>query len=204
MKTIIYFLLLLSILDHLPAGSSYRKYIRIFGGFVLILLVIRPVMELLDSEGHFSYYLDISNLFAESYDYSAEITGGEQLREDALMKEYQEAIKERTSELLERKGYEARTVRVQMGTDQADDDYGKLTGLYVEAFSGEDRTEAELQSEPPGSVSIGRIEIARIEVGTDSEQDSKRISTAEEIALAGYLAEYYGMEESAVTVRIIT
>ena len=41
-KNIIYYMIFLSVVNNLLADSKYGKYIRLFSGMVLILLVVSP------------------------------------------------------------------------------------------------------------------------------------------------------------------
>ena len=38
-RNIIYYMVFLSLAEHLLAGSSYGRYLRLFGGLVLVLVV---------------------------------------------------------------------------------------------------------------------------------------------------------------------
>lgn len=183
-RSIVFFLLLISLLDLLLAGSGYKKYIRTYGGFILILLVISPVLSLLDGSGRLSYYLDINRFFLNTYDYSEVITGGGELGETLLLEQYQEAIAGQIEELLEKKGYTAVSVRAETDSDMESGDYGRIRGLTVTARRIEEGEEKE------------RIVIEKIELSGEIAP------TPEELSLAGYLAGYYEIEEEAVTVRI--
>ncbi len=183
-RSIVFFLLLLSLLDLMLAGSGYKKYIRTYGGFLLILIVISPVLSLLDADGRLSYYLDTNRLFLQTYDYSESLTGAGEIGEELLLEQYREAVAGQVGELLEEEGYAAADVRVRIEADPESAEYGKVLGLEVLAERKEE-----------GGEESGRILIGRIEL-------SQEVPTPEEIALRDYLAGFYEIEEEEVTVRI--
>ena len=47
-RNIIYYMVFLSLAEHLLAGSSYGRYLRLFGGLVLVLVVLGPFGSLRD------------------------------------------------------------------------------------------------------------------------------------------------------------
>ena len=49
-RNIIYYMVFLSLAEHLLAGSSYGRYLRLFGGLVLVLVVLGPFGSLGDWE----------------------------------------------------------------------------------------------------------------------------------------------------------
>ena len=59
-RNIIYYMVFLSLAEHLLAGSSYGRYLRLFGGLVLVLVVLGPFGSLGDWEQY---------LFADRFDY---------------------------------------------------------------------------------------------------------------------------------------
>ena len=57
-RNIIYYMVFLSLAEHLLAGSSYGRYLRLFGGLVLVLVVSGPFGSLGDWEKQVSSLFD--------------------------------------------------------------------------------------------------------------------------------------------------
>ena len=57
-RNIIYYMVFLSLAEHLLAGSSYGRYLRLFGGLVLVLVVLGPFGSLGDWEKQVSSLFD--------------------------------------------------------------------------------------------------------------------------------------------------
>lgn len=50
-QKIAYYMILVTLVMQVAAGESYRKYIRLFTGIILILLILSPVIHLLGLDG---------------------------------------------------------------------------------------------------------------------------------------------------------
>ena len=62
-KSIVFFLVLTTILDNLVESTSYKKYINLISGMILIILVISPLFDLFDINEKIDYNFE-KNSFA--------------------------------------------------------------------------------------------------------------------------------------------
>lgn len=72
-RNIIYYMVFLSLAEHLLAGSSYGRYLRLFGGLVLVLVVLGPFGSLGDWEKQVSSLFDQFTFRQESRELKKEI-----------------------------------------------------------------------------------------------------------------------------------
>ena len=79
-RNIIYYMVFLSLAEHLLAGSSYGRYLRLFGGLVLVLVVLGPFGSLGDWEKQVSSLFDQFTFRQESRELKKEIFGMEEKR----------------------------------------------------------------------------------------------------------------------------
>lgn len=63
-KPIIYFSIFITVMIHLLPGEKYTKYIRFFAGLLMIVLVLRPVLNLF-SNGDFSEQIFSQDFYQE-------------------------------------------------------------------------------------------------------------------------------------------
>lgn len=196
-KNIIFFLLLSSVLDELLAGSDNKKYIRLFTGFILILLVISPVVKWLSAGANFDYYLDANEFALDAYDYSTEITGADQKREDAVMEEYKQALINQAGSLLNQKGYTVVRADLKINTDMESGEYGRLLEMDIvaERIGRTDGTQSSKDEKGTEKIVIDKIVIGQ-------EKEQTETAAPEELALRDYLSDYYVLSEEKITVRI--
>lgn len=57
-KTLSYYLVLVTALLQMIPENAYRKYVRFFTGLVLILLLVTPVFQILDERSWEQFYTD--------------------------------------------------------------------------------------------------------------------------------------------------
>lgn len=50
-RQIAYYMVLVTVIMQLAAGQGYRKYIRLFTGIILVLLILTPVLRLFGVQG---------------------------------------------------------------------------------------------------------------------------------------------------------
>ncbi|MBQ4068696.1 MAG: stage III sporulation protein AF [Lachnospiraceae bacterium] len=62
-KEILVFLILTAVINNLLPNNSYKKYVRLFTGLILIIILIAPILPYLkmDSAKLGNYTLDIEN-----------------------------------------------------------------------------------------------------------------------------------------------
>jgi len=62
-KEILVFLILTAVINNLLPNNSYKKYVRLFTGLILIIILISPILPYLkmDSAKLGNYTLDIEN-----------------------------------------------------------------------------------------------------------------------------------------------
>ncbi len=72
-KNICVFTFVLSLVLNIFPESGYRKYIRLFAGFLLLIFVLNPLIRLFDSDFHLEEFIgDISFTSDTSYLENAE------------------------------------------------------------------------------------------------------------------------------------
>lgn len=210
-RTIICYMIFLSLAGNLLAGSSYGKYLRLFGGMVLILIVLSPAAAPLDLEEQMGYLFDQIAFKQEAEGLKKEIFGMEEKRLKGITAQYRENVEEEVEQLAEDQGYECREVSVILDENRESQDYGKLLGINI-VLTGREGEKNQRDASFPASgddcgdrpVSIDPIgvEPVRIEMAAPV---SPSVSQAEgengPKDLKGKVEQYYGLEGEAVKVK---
>ena len=227
-RNIIYYMVFLSLAEHLLAGSSYGRYLRLFGGLVLVLVVLGPFGSLGDWEKQVSSLFDQFTFRQESWELKKEIFGMEEKRLAGITGQYRENVEKEITAFVKAQGIVCSQVSVQMEENKESSSYGKILAIEIEV-SGEDFFEQEgfaqegagqegsgreniraagqmllspISEERP--VSIGRIEIGAGEKREDKEGVKQELSEREKQAaetLKGKVETDYGLEGEAVKIK---
>lgn len=143
-RSIVIYLILVTIIMNLVGKSSYRKYISIFTGMVLIIIVARPLLNLFNLADTFNYYFD-SNLFKiEAKDMSDELISADEAGKQAIISEYQKAVKNQVKICLERNKLYASSIEIETNMQEESMSFGNVEAIViVAAFTREESEEEE-------------------------------------------------------------
>ena len=125
-RNIIYYMVFLSLAEHLLAGSSYGRYLRLFGGLVLVLVVLGPFGSLGDWEKQVSSLFDQFTFRQESRELKKEIFGMEEKRLAGITGQYRENVEKEITALVKAQGIVCSQVSVQMEENKESSSYGKI------------------------------------------------------------------------------
>lgn len=140
-KDIVVYLILVTIIMNLVGKSSYRKYISIFTGMVLILIIAKPVVSLFNLSDTFNYYFDNNLFMVEAKGYNDELMAADEKGKQAILTEYQNIVKNQIEMVLNRYNLYPSSMNTLLDTDESSGDYGMITEItIVAAFTREDST----------------------------------------------------------------
>lgn len=122
------FILIMTVISHLINGKKYIKYIRLFMGLILILIVLSPVGRLFSIEDIYNDILRLSTGELKLNELQTELTAGLDVYTDSVMAAYKEAISENVEKLVSKEGYEVARIEADINTDE---NYGVLNSLKV-------------------------------------------------------------------------
>jgi stage III sporulation protein AF len=91
-KNIVIFLVLTTIITNLLGKSSYKKYVNLVTGIILVILVISPLLKLFQLDKTLDYYFTNNSLLAEAEDINDELVNAEENQKDTIFEEYKTEI----------------------------------------------------------------------------------------------------------------
>lgn len=198
------YFLLMSMLDQLLPSKKYVKYMRLFGGMVLILLVFRPLTKGLHVEDTIMRYYETLIFQNEANDLKQELLGVEQQRLSKIIKTYEKTVKENVIRMAEEKGVKTMSCEVDICKDQEAEAFGKIQKVMLQVRAApSDKKKAECQNvEIAGieKVVIGETEPAW-EVSGSSILGRKQSEAI--LGLQSNIASYYELEEAYVEIQIV-
>lgn len=158
-RSIIIYMLLVSVLLHLLPDESYRKYVRLAVGLLLLLIVMEPVSRWL-SDGSIIDFLT-EELPEGTWSEQEEMfrQEAEAAQEQALCEAYEEQLREMVAQYVQVQGYILRETEIDVTADgvqklklqvaanpDAEDEGGKQTAAAVNARDTKAMTE-QLQAD---------------------------------------------------------
>ncbi len=212
-----YLILISAIRAVLPSGK-YEKYIRLFTGMILILVVVQPITEGFELGDRLAYYFEAISFQRESEDLKREILGIEEQRLERVVKEYEGAVERDVKGMAEDLGFFVERVEVAIESEQERENYGAVSHVFMvvrretdEKDGWDEEGEAEWEK-----IQIGTIEIEPVEAGgkisggkEDGQQEGVR-KNAEKTGegdrqeveqLRRKVERYYGLESQEVEIE---
>lgn len=197
-KSIIAFFILSTIIINFVANRSFLKYIRIFLGVLLILILIQPILKWRNLDDLLSYYtksFEWSNQqqYEEKEFYEAEQEGTNQ-----LLQEYKIELESQMKKIVEKEKANLEQVEIELDTNIESERFGQLKKIVI-TISAKEET-AYSQTDIDQTSRIESIEINPIEIGeTQTESNATQYSVTA-VSVKEHLAQYYGLDREAVIV----
>lgn len=165
-RTIAVYLILVTVLLNLVNGNTYKKYVELVCGMVLILIVLSPITKLLSLDDNMQYNLNLSNFKLEMLEQEF-FKEAEEFNQEALAKEYKKVLMEQISQIVEQEGQIVEKSDITLSKE----DYGVIEEVVVEIR--EERNESEgVNKKTDNSVIEEEILVEEVFISINEENNS--------------------------------
>lgn len=191
-KNIAYFFILISLVMNLVPGKQYKKYIKLFTGIILILIILSPVSRLFNLEDTLSHYLDMENYQLELEQLQYDLILADDKHYEMVISSYEDDIKRQIDIWVKEKGLYLLDTSVNWEMDSTSSEYGKIKGMSI------------LVSKRENSIEENEIEISikKIIVSLNSEEKIENQGSIEEIYLKNLIQDFYNIPINNINVSI--
>ncbi len=190
-------LIFMTVLENLLPKKCYERYIRLFAGMILILIVIKPVTESLNLDNKIAALFESVRFQEEAGEFHRKLSKMEQDRLDRMVKEYQEQVEKETGRMAGSLGMEAIKVTAEVEDDSGKAEFGTIRFIKMEV-----RNKQEKEENQPFMNPVKPVEILE---NTEGEQPASAVPVKPDLekaaALKSRIGEYYGVEEENVEIR---
>lgn len=186
-KNITCYLIFITVAVNLLPNKKYEKYIRLFAGMVLILLVVKPLTGSLRLEDKISRYFESISFQNEADELKNDLIGMENIRLVKVIEQYQEAVAGDLEQMAQMEGFYPVSTSVTIEGDQEKENFGQVTriSMTVSAETGPQETLVE--------------PVKKVEIG-DRDQVVKENTSLN--TLRKRIEEYYGLEGTYVEIQL--
>lgn len=200
-KNIVFFLVLITIINNLVGDSSYKKYVNLISGMILMILVISPFLNLFDINENIDYYFSKNTFTNNTENINNELISMEETKMQLIIDEYKKEIESTTKQLLEKQGLYISKFHVDINENFDDESFGEieqmdLVASYTENFESEIAEKVE------------KVEIEKIEIDDEretSEENQENIDSNlsnSEIYLKNLLSDFYNIKLKNINISI--
>lgn len=204
------FFLFMSVIDNLLPNKKYGKYVRLFSGMILILLVLQPLTGSLRLEDKIAHYYESFVFRYQAEDLQSEILGIEKQRLTQMIAQYEHAVEQDVGQMAEDMGFSVRECSVTIDGEEGTEQFGTVTGISLRISAEEPDGERGLSDSQPivpvEPVVIGEPGESRQETPQEAAEAYSRSRGQLDVEvgkLRRKIASYYSLEEIYVEIQIV-
>jgi stage III sporulation protein AF len=197
-KNIIIFLILTTIITNLLGKSSYKKYVDLVIGIILVLLVVSPLLKFFQLEETLDYFFSANSLLADAEDINGKLEDMEDVQMTTIVSEYEEEISRQVGNLLSAENLQITDVTVTVDEDEKSQTFGSLKSMDIKAKYTTDESDVDTNK-------ISPIKIDKIEIGDKKKENAgleRNYLTPDEINAKNLLSDFYNMNPDNINISI--
>lgn len=168
-QNIVYYLIFVTIIINLLPAGKYEKYLRLFAGVILILLVIQPITGGLRLEDNIAGIFKTLSFENEAGELKAKLDGMEARRLDELVKRYEASAAEDIERMVSLDGVESKAVSVEINREEGSSDFGKIKRISV-LLAGKENRDGEKGA---GENRVGENRVGENRVGENRDGENR-------------------------------
>lgn len=143
-KSIVIYLILVTVVMNLLGNSTYKKYVGIFTGMVLIILVITPVMTFLKADNKMNHYLDFHYRNEENKSLIHEMDVAKEQQVTEVIEEYKKTVEEEITSIIMQYDFHPVSIQTKIEEDIESNEFGQIRFLEIVLSREETNQEEEL------------------------------------------------------------
>lgn len=209
---IVSYLVFLTVLTGLLPAHKYEKYIRLFAGCILLLIVLKPLTDGLRLEERLNYLFTSLSFENEAGELKREMDEIEVRRRNMVLSQYEAEASKEAVRVAAEAGFPWKGGR-RAGKDPESEQFASVRSVTVYVAGSEAGMEAGMEAaEQEDSSSMIEIEkISPIEISLEQEQKQGEPAAAQAVSwmngekiweLQQRLASFYQVEADHVEVRM--
>ncbi|TAH66647.1 MAG: hypothetical protein EWM47_09940 [Anaerolineaceae bacterium] len=203
-RNIVIYLILNTIIMNLLGNSSYKKYVSIISGMILLLIVVSPFLKLINMDEILDYYLNTNIYQTDVSDFQNELRIMEDKQKEAVFAGFTERIKDQVADILQDDNLYLYDVDVVINQDTESGSFGEIISLTVNAGYLED------EAIPVQMIDIDKIVISNIKKDKSGdyindeygEKAMQNLPSPQEIHIKKRLSDFYNMKQDNINISI--
>ena len=196
-RNVVIYMILNAIIMNLLGDKSYKKYVSIVSGMILVLIIISPLMNYMDLEDTLDYYLKANDFAVETSEFKNDLNRMEEAQSDAIFAEYKEKIKQQVEGMLREEKLKLISFNLTIDKNAQSPTFGEIQHMDISAEIEKSEEEEEEQR-----LFVDKIDIASIRINKKEKEDKKQPPSPMEINIKNILADFYNMEQVNINISI--
>lgn len=194
-QNLLFYYIIFSVVMSLVGNSSFKKYIEMFSGLVMIIIILNPLIKLFGVENSLDLNIRKNQLYEITKAESEDIMVAEFKQSDAVLKQYEEIIENQIRTVMSNHDYKATDVKVSIDDVLDSKTFGQIKSVEVccQKGAGEPAEEAS---------AIENVEIPEIKIQTKSQVEKAVEDTLETKDVSLEIASMYGLSVEDIKIQV--
>ena len=196
-RNIVIFLILNTIIMNLLGNSSYKKYVSIVSGMILLLIVVSPFLKLLRIDEILDYYLNTNIFQSDMSSIQSELRLMENKQKNVVLSGFKDIVRDQVADILQEDGLYLHDMDIVINQDAESKGFGEIESLTIKAGYLED------EGIPVSFIQIDKIIIADNKKDNDYDKaNMNNLLSPEQIQIKKRLSDFYKMEQDNINISI--
>ncbi len=196
-RNVVIYMILNAIIMNLLGDKSYKKYVSIVSGMILVLIIISPLMNYMEIEDTLDYYLQANDFAVETSEFKNDLNRMEEAQSDAIFAEYVKKIRQQVEEILQEDKLKLIRFDLTLDKNPKNPTFGEILHMDINA-----EMEQSEEEEEEHRLAVDEIDIASIRIKKQGENEVSNPPSPMEINIKNKLADFYNMEQVNINISI--
>ncbi|MBH1940201.1 stage III sporulation protein AF [Mobilitalea sibirica] len=196
-KNIVIYMILNTIIMNLLGNSSYKKYVSIVSGMILVLIVVSPIMRFLKIDEKMDFYIRSNDFTVEASAFKNDLQRMEEKQMQQIFAEYKDRIKEQVKVILSAEELYLVSFDITFNLDTQSSTFGEIQRMDITA------TGTKSEEEKSSKIIIEEVEISDIKSALQKEKEvSQKVPSPAEINIKIKLSDFYNIGADNINISI--
>lgn len=114
-KNIVFFYIIMTAVMYLLPKNNYQKYVRFFGGLLLVVMLLSPLLEFIYHPDYLVDKVSYESFWQKIGEVKLDTEGMEQVQKAAFLQEYEEVIASDITQMVQEEEFIIHEVQVEVG-----------------------------------------------------------------------------------------
>ncbi len=185
-KNIAVFYIIATLVKNLVPGEKYGKYIKLFLGIVLIVLILKPIGKIVNLEGQYEKLLGDFTYKTMSNELTGQLEMSGQNRQQIIISEYTKGIENEIKEYVDSLGAYCTDCSIEINLNPESDRYGMISMVRLQVQRAE-------------SYNYRGINVDSIVIDSDTTGEGSFL----QVQIKNYVSDVYNLDRRNIYVNIL-
>lgn len=196
-RSIVIYMILNNIIMNLIGKSSYKKYVSVISGMVLVLIIITPILEIVNIEDSIDLYIASNDRRMEATSFKDSLRKMEENQINEIFAQYKESIWKDVEIIVEEEELNLTDLSIDINRDENSPSFGCINSMNIKLKKLE-----KIDSKKESFIQFKKIEIDTVTFSRNRKNDEVNPPSPIEIRIKNKLSDFYNIKGDNINISI--